>query len=75
VLFLILDGGWLGLAARSLYVPRIGSMMLGQPRWDVAAIFYLLYPAGLVYFAVAAGWPDGSWHTAALDGAILGFIA
>jgi uncharacterized membrane protein len=66
VLFLILDGGWLGLAARSLYVPRIGSMMLGQPRWDVAAIFY---------FAVAAGWPDGSWHTAALDGAILGFIA
>jgi uncharacterized membrane protein len=75
VLFLIFDGVWLGLAARSLYVPRIGSMMLEQPRRGAAAIFYLLYPAGLVYFAVAAGWQNGSWQTAALDGAILGFIA
>jgi uncharacterized membrane protein len=75
VLFLVVDGIWLGLAARTIYVPRIGPMMLEQPRWGMAAIFYLLYPAGLVYFAVAAGWRNGSWQTAALDGAILGFIA
>jgi uncharacterized membrane protein len=75
VLFLIVDGIWLGLAARSIYAPRIGAIMLEQPRWSVAAVFYLLYPAGLVYFAVVAGWQNGSWQTAALNGAILGFIA
>ena len=75
VVFLIVDGIWLATVARSIYVPRIGSIMLEQPRWGVAAIFYLLYPAGLVYFAVMAGWRDASWQAAALNGAVLGFIA
>src|SRR5262245_53997865 len=75
VLFLILDGIWLATVARSVYIPRIGSIMLEQPRWGVAAIFYLLYPAGLVYFAVLPGWRDGGWQTAVFNGAVLGFIA
>ena len=74
-LFLVLDGLWLSTAARSIYIPRIGEMMLDQPRWGVAAIFYLLYIAGLVYFAIGVGWRDGSWQLAGLNGAILGFVA
>lgn len=75
ILFLILDGLWLSTIARSVYIPRIGDMMLDQPRWGVAAIFYVLYIAGLVYFAILAGWREGSWQTAAMNGALLGFIA
>lgn len=74
-LFLILDAIWLATVARSVYMPRIGGILLEQPRWAVAAIFYLLYPAGLVYLAVLPGWRDGSWQVAALNGAVLGFVA
>jgi uncharacterized membrane protein len=74
ILFLVLDVCWLSTVARSVYIPRIGDMMLDRPRWGVAAIFYLLYVAGLVYFAISHGWQAGNWRTAALDGALLGFF-
>lgn len=75
VLFLILDAIWLSTVARSVYIPRIGEMMLDQPRWGVAAIFYLLYVIGLVYFAILPGWRETNWQVAALNGALLGFFA
>ena len=74
-ILLVLDSAWLGTVGRSVYVPRIGAMMLDQPRWGVAAIFYLLYAAGLVYLAVLPGWREVSWQAAALNGAVLGFTA
>jgi uncharacterized membrane protein len=75
VLFLILDGLWLGLATRAFYQPRIGALLLEQPRWGVAAIFYAVYVVGLVYFAVSAGMAQASWQVAALNGALFGFFA
>jgi uncharacterized membrane protein len=74
-ILLVLDFAWLGVAARSLYVARIGAMMLDQPRWGVAAVFYLLYAAGLVYLAVLPGWREATWQTGAINGAVLGFTA
>ena len=74
-ILLVLDFAWLGIAARSLYVARIGPMMLDQPRWGVAAIFYLFYTAGVLYLAVLPGWREANWQTAALNGAVLGFTA
>jgi uncharacterized membrane protein len=74
ILMLILDALWLGIVARSVYVPRIGGIMLEQPRWGVAAVFYLLYPVGLTYFAIAGGWQQASWQAAALNGAVFGFM-
>src|SRR5262245_6107479 len=74
-ILLVLDGFWLGIVARSVYVSRIGSMMLDQPRWGVAAIFYLSYTAGVLYLAVLPGWRESSWQTAMLNGAVLGFTA
>jgi uncharacterized membrane protein len=75
VLFLVLDACWLSTIARSVYIPRLGDMVLDRPRWGVAAIFYLLYVIGLVYFAIIIGWKIGSWQTAALNGALLGFFS
>ena len=49
--------------------------MLEQPRWGVAAAFYVLYAGGLVYLSVLPGWRDASWRMAALSGGVLGLTA
>ena len=74
VLFLILDGLWLGLVARGFYMARMGELMLDQPRWGVAIVFYAVFVIGLVYFAISTGMATGSWQTAALNGALFGFF-
>lgn len=74
VLFLVIDAIWLGLVARGFYTSRMGELLLDQPRWGVAVIFYSVFVIGLVYFAISAGMADGSWTTAALNGALFGFF-
>lgn len=75
IVFLVVDAVWIGIVARGFYISRIGAIMLDQPRWGAAAIFYALYVAGLIYFAVSVGLRDGNWQAAALNGAVLGFVA
>ena len=75
VLFLILDAIWLGLVARGFYMGRIGHLILDQPRWGVAAIFYAVYVVGLVYFAVSTGLDPARPAVAALNGGLFGFFA
>lgn len=75
VIFVIVDAIWLGLVARGLYTERMGALLAEQPRWGVAAAFYALYVAGLVYFAVSTGLSTGSWMTAAMNGGLFGFFA
>jgi uncharacterized membrane protein len=74
VIFLILDAIWLGVVARGFYTARMGDLMLEQPRWGVAILFYALFVVGLTYFVVSAGLDTGDWRTAALNGALFGFF-
>jgi uncharacterized membrane protein len=74
VIFLALDALWLGVVARSFYASRMGQLMLDQPRWGIAALFYLLFVVGLVYFAISAHVASGDWRAAALNGALFGFF-
>ncbi|MFN7024923.1 MAG: DUF2177 family protein [Pseudorhizobium sp.] len=75
IVFLGIDAIWLGRVATSLYRGWIGDLMLEQPNFAAAAAFYLVYAAGIVYFAVMPAINGGGWTHAALAGAILGFIA
>ncbi len=75
VVLLLADGLWLGLIARSTYQAGIGHLMTSEPRLGVAAMFYLLYPVGLVFFAVLPGMADGGVLRAALLGALFGLFA
>ncbi|MBW9086635.1 DUF2177 family protein [Rhizobium wenxiniae] len=75
VAFLGLDFLWLGTVATGFYRSRIGGLLLDQPNFIAAGAFYLFYVAGIVYFAVQPALVSGSWTTAAISGAILGFIA
>lgn len=75
LVFLALDALWLGIVARNFYMSRIGDLILDQPRWAVAGVFYALYVVGLVYFAISASLGTGNAAGAALNGALFGFFA
>jgi uncharacterized membrane protein len=75
VLMLVLDLLWIGVIAKPLYQQGIGHLMAEQPRLPVALAFYLLYPAGLVVFAVTQGGRVEGWQNAAFYGALFGFFA
>ena len=73
--FLILDGLWLGVLMSSTYKELFGPLMLASPNWGPAAVFYLLYVAGVVFFVVRPALAQGSARRAAVTGAFFGLIA
>lgn len=75
VVFLAIDAVWLTLAAQRLYRPLMGEMLVENFRLVPAMLFYLIYIAGIVAFAVAPALASGRWTTAALYGAFLGLFA
>ena len=74
--FLALDSVWLGMIADGYYRDRIGHLM-GPVNWQAAVLFYLVYIAGIVFFAVlpALGEATKPLRTAVTQGAALGFVA
>ena len=75
LVFASLDVVWLTQMGPSLYPPIIGSILAPEPRMEAAVIFYLLYLAGLIYFAVLPGLAGAGWREALLKGALFGFFA
>lgn len=73
--FLAVDGVWLGLVARNLYRDNLGHLMAAKPSWGPAVIFYLIYVAGVLLFAVYPGLDKGSLGKAVVLGAIFGCLA
>ena len=66
----ILDALWLGLIAREFYKGRLGTLLLDQPIWVAAILFYLVHAAGIAAFPLQLG--GGSLGWAALYGALFG---
>lgn len=75
VVFFGLDLIWLGKVATGFYRIQLGDMMRERPDFAAAGAFYLVYVAGIVYFAVHPNLQGGTWGQALLSGAILGLIA
>lgn len=73
--FLVLDGLWLGLVAKSFYAEQMGDLMRKDFLVAPAALFYLVYAAGLVFLAVRPANPDIALTEIALYGAVVGFLA
>ena len=69
----LLDALWLGVISREFYKARLGQLLLEQPNWPVAILFYLIHAAGIVVFAVLPSVTAGTWTAAALYGALFGF--
>ena len=75
VAFLGIDAVWLSFAANRLYRPQIGPLMLEKFSVPPAALFYLIYIGGIVFFAIAPARASGRWTAALVRGALLGFVA
>jgi uncharacterized membrane protein len=73
--FLVIDLLWLGVIARSVYVKYLGHLMAENVKWGSAIIFYLLFVAGVVYFATWPALQGGSIVKAIINGALIGFLA
>ena len=75
ILFVAIDLIWLMGPGRPFYVAEIGSLLRANPNLAAAAAFYLIYPVGLVVFAVLAAVQGAAPQQALWQGALFGFMA
>lgn len=73
--FLAVDAVWLSVMAPQLYRPLLGDLLAENFDVVAAALFYVLYVSGIVFFAVRPALADGRAATAALNGAVFGLCA
>ena len=57
--FMVIDLIWLGIVARGFYKNQLGFLLSEQPNWWAAMVFYLLFIAGMLVFAVIPGLQSG----------------
>lgn len=73
--FAAIDFVWLTTMTNRLYKPVIGPIMADKPDMKAAVAFYLISIAGTVFLAIAPALKEGNWPRAAINGAVLGFVA
>ena len=66
---------WLGFIAKPLYQEGIGHLMADKPNLLAAAVFYGLFPLGLMLFAVVPQAAEAAWLKTAVAAALFGFFA
>jgi uncharacterized membrane protein len=74
LVFCIQDAIWLGLFAPAFYQGQIGDLLLTTPRLGAAALFYLMYLAGVVLFVVRPALEKRSLSRAVVLGALFGIV-
>ena len=75
IAFLIIDLAWIGLFLGDVYEATLGDMMRDSPDGLAAAVFYIAYIGGIVYFAVRPALDENRAGPALLNGALLGALA
>lgn len=75
LIMLGLDSIWLGVIAKEFNKKHLGHLMRDKFLWLPAALFYLIYAAGLTYFVINPGVESKNLLKTVLSGAFLGMIA
>ena len=75
LVFGAVDATWLLTVGASLYRPVLGDMLAPSIRIAPAITFYLMYPIGLVVFAIVPALKADSSMTALFCGALFGALA
>jgi uncharacterized membrane protein len=73
--FFLIDMVWLGAVAKGFYRKHLGALLAPTVKWAAAMLFYLLFIAGLLVFAVRPALLQGAPFQALLLGALFGLIA
>jgi uncharacterized membrane protein len=74
VVFIAVDMLWLGVVARGFYRRHMGPLLADRVNWTVAVVFYLLFIAGILLFAVFPALEKGSLGRAILLGCLFGLM-
>ena len=70
----VLDLIWLSQIAQPLYQAGIGHLMAAEPKLGFAALFYLVFVFGLMWFAVRPNVAAQGLKSAFMAGAVFGFF-
>ena len=72
--FFAIDIIWLAYAARGFYKNNLGHLLSPAVNWPAAIVFYLVFIAGILIFAVAPSLKSGAMGKAVMWGALFGFF-
>jgi uncharacterized membrane protein len=72
--FLSIDMIWLLVISKNLYAKYLGYLMTDQVRVGAAAIFYLIFVVGLLFFVITPALSKDSWTYALFAGMFFGLI-
>jgi len=72
--FFLVDMVWLGVIARNFYQKNLGFILSPEVNWAAAIIFYLIYIAGIIFFAVVPALEKDSLARAIVWGGLFGFF-
>lgn len=75
VLMIVIDLIWLGVIAKPIYRDGIGHLMAESPNIPAAVLFYLMFPVGLMIFAVVPNAASPEWTKTMIAGALFGLFA
>lgn len=75
IIFLALDVMALKGFLRPLFEIHVGEYLLAKPRMGAAAVFYLFYIGGVLWFASLPALREGQPIMALVNGAIIGALA
>ncbi|MDP1777859.1 MAG: DUF2177 family protein [Brevundimonas sp.] len=73
--FAAIDAVWLTTMSSRLYKPVLGPILADKPDMRAAVAFYLISIFGTVFLAIIPALREGGWQRAAINGAVLGFVA
>jgi uncharacterized membrane protein len=75
VTMVAIDLLWLGVIAKPVYQQGIGHLMAEKPNITAAVLFYVVYPVGIVIFAIAPDAVSASWLKTFTSAALFGLFA
>jgi uncharacterized membrane protein len=74
IFMFIVDLIWLSQLAQPLYQAGIGHLMTAEPKLGFAALFYLVFVFGLIWFAVRPNANEKGLKNTFIAGAVFGFF-
>lgn len=72
--FFLIDMIWLGLIAKNFYRRHLDFLLSDKVNWVAAIVFYLIFIAGILFFAVVPAMEKNSLARAVLLGGLFGFF-
>lgn len=72
--FFVIDIVWLGVVAKGIYRRNLGFILSPEVNWVAAITFYLIYIAGIIFFAVRPALASNTLRDAAMLGGLFGFF-